>query len=123
MEPVDLSVGGSGSVSADLGTHLSAKKNYLNTVYSCDTSYKKPKKHVAGIVVDLSASPLSLEDIDGAGVKPMVSWSSKVGSIASSISNLLDVKNMMNTVAEKTSYVESGKDNGMDKATPRKTHT
>ncbi|KAG9303040.1 hypothetical protein G9A89_022129 [Geosiphon pyriformis] len=72
-------------------------------------------------MVDLSADPLSLGDIGGVGIKSVVSWGSKVGSVTSSVNKLLDIKNMVNIVAEETSYVESGEDNNMDKTTLRKT--
>ncbi|KAG9301794.1 hypothetical protein G9A89_003943 [Geosiphon pyriformis] len=86
IEPVGLSTGGFGSVSTD-------------TIYSHNTSYKKPKKSVAGNVIDSSAGPLSLKDISGAGIN-------KVGSITNSVSKISDVKNMANTVAKETSYVK-----------------
>ncbi|KAG9304676.1 hypothetical protein G9A89_021456 [Geosiphon pyriformis] len=114
MELVSLSAGESGSVLAGLGTCLNAKKNCLDTVYSYSASYKKIKKHMASIMVDLSTGPLSLEDIGNAGIKPVVFWGSKVGSIASSINNLLDVENMANMVAKETNYVKSDKDDNMD---------
>ncbi|KAG9285529.1 hypothetical protein G9A89_006517 [Geosiphon pyriformis] len=78
---------------------------------------------VASDVVDLSAGFLSLIDIGNASVKPVVPWKSKVGSVSSSVSGLLDVKNMENTVTKETSYAEFGKDNNMDKTTPKKTCT
>ncbi|KAG9305883.1 hypothetical protein G9A89_016535 [Geosiphon pyriformis] len=123
MEPVGSSAGGSGSVLAGLGTHLNAKKNRLDTVYSHSASYKKPKKSVAGNVIDLSAGPLSLEDIGDASIKPAVFWGNEVGSITSSVGNSSDVENMANMVAKETSYVESGEDNNMNKTIPRKTRT
>ncbi|KAG9291921.1 hypothetical protein G9A89_004859 [Geosiphon pyriformis] len=92
-------------------------------VYSRDASYKKPKKPVAGVVVDSSAGPLGLENLGGAGVKSGISWGSKVGSVTSSVSDLSDIENMMNTIAEKTSCAESGEDDNMDKTTLRKTRT
>ncbi|KAG9301990.1 hypothetical protein G9A89_021034 [Geosiphon pyriformis] len=123
IELVGSSAGSSGSVSAGLGTHQSAKKKCVDTVYFQSASYKKPKKSVAGNLVNLSAGSLSLEDIGGVGAKSVESWSSEVGSVASSVSGLLDVKNMANTVAEKTSYAESDENNSMDKNMPRKTRT
>ncbi|KAG9307765.1 hypothetical protein G9A89_023330 [Geosiphon pyriformis] len=123
MKPVGSSAKASDSVSAGLRTCLNAKKNCLNTVYFCDMSYKKPKKHVAGIIVNLSTGLLSLEDISSNGIKFVVFWDSKVGSIANSISNLSDVKNMVNTVVEETSYAKSDEDDDINKVTPRKTHT
>ncbi|KAG9295433.1 hypothetical protein G9A89_013462 [Geosiphon pyriformis] len=123
MELVSSSADVSGLVLANLGTHPNAKKNCLNTIYSCGVSYKKMKKHVADIMVDLSADPLSLEEVGNVGVKPVVSWGSEVSSVAGSMSNLLDAENMVNMVAKKTSYTELGKDDGMDETTSRKTHT
>ncbi|KAG9307190.1 hypothetical protein G9A89_017018 [Geosiphon pyriformis] len=96
MDLVDASAGGSGANLAEVGT--------------CD-------------VVNLSTGPLSLVDIGNVGFKPVVSWKSKVGSISSSVSSLLDVENMENTVAEKTGYAESSRDNNMDKTMLRKTCT
>ncbi|KAG9284279.1 hypothetical protein G9A89_002089 [Geosiphon pyriformis] len=72
-------------------------------------------------MVDSFTGPLNIEDIGGVSVKPVVSWKSKVGSVFSSISSLLDVKNMANTVAKETSYAESGNNNNMNEAIPRKT--
>ncbi|KAG9292912.1 hypothetical protein G9A89_016274 [Geosiphon pyriformis] len=121
MEPIGSSAGGFGSVSAGLGTCQSAKKKHVDMVYSWSASYKKPKKPAAGNVVNSSTRLLSLEDIGGAGAKPVVSWGSEVGSVTSSVSGLSDVENMVTTMAEETSYAESGEDNGMDENTPRKT--
>ncbi|KAG9300291.1 hypothetical protein G9A89_011364 [Geosiphon pyriformis] len=123
MEPVGSSAGGSGLVSAGLETCQSVKKKCVDTVYSQSASYKKPKKPAAGNVVNSSAESLSLEDIGGAGAKPVESWGSEIGSVASSVSGLSDVKNMANMVAKETSYVESDENDGMDENTPRKTRT
>ncbi|KAG9304919.1 hypothetical protein G9A89_010781 [Geosiphon pyriformis] len=123
MELVGSFAGGSGSVSAGLRTRQSAKKKRVDTVYSRNAFYKKPKKPAAGNVVNSSAGSLSLEDIDGASTKPVVFWGSEVGSVASSVSGLLDVEDMANMVAEETCYVESGEDDGMNETMPRKTCT
>ncbi|KAG9304580.1 hypothetical protein G9A89_020144 [Geosiphon pyriformis] len=123
MEPVGSFADGTGSVLAGLGIHLNAKKNRLDTVYFYGASYKKPKKSVAGDMVNLFAGPLSLEDISSAGIKPVVSWSSEVGSVTSSVGKISDVENMTNTVAEETSYMKLDEDDDMNKTTPRKTHT
>ncbi|KAG9287363.1 hypothetical protein G9A89_023735 [Geosiphon pyriformis] len=120
---VGSSAGGSGSVLAGLKTRQNAKKKCIDMVYSWNASYKKPKKPTASNVVDSSARSLSLEDIGGASTKPVVSWGSEIGSVASSVSGLLDVEDMANTVAEETCYVESGENVGMDKTTLRKTCT
>ncbi|KAG9305914.1 hypothetical protein G9A89_016567 [Geosiphon pyriformis] len=123
MELVGSSAGGSGSVSAGLGTRQSAKKKCINTVYSWNTSYKKPKKSAASNVVDSSAKLLSLEDIGSAGAKPVVFWDSEVGSVSGSVSCLSNVKNMANMVANETSYAESDENNGINKNMLRKTRT
>ncbi|KAG9291934.1 hypothetical protein G9A89_004872 [Geosiphon pyriformis] len=81
-------------------------EDFPNTVYSRDVSYKKPKKHIVSVVVNSSIGPLSLEDIGSNGIKPAVFWGSEVDSIASNISNLSDVENMMNMVAKEISYAE-----------------
>ncbi|KAG9307418.1 hypothetical protein G9A89_017247 [Geosiphon pyriformis] len=76
-------------------------------------------------MVDLSASPLCLEELGGPGIEPVASWVSDVDSIASSIGNLSDLENLKNTVVEETSYVDSGASNNkdMDETTPRKSQT
>ncbi|KAG9304055.1 hypothetical protein G9A89_005965 [Geosiphon pyriformis] len=117
------SAGGSGLILAGLGTHQSAKSKHVNMMYSQGLSYKKPKKPVAGVVVNSSANTLGLENLGGAGIKPGISWGSKVDSITSSISDLSDIENMANTIAEKTNYTESDKDDNMDETMPRKTCT
>ncbi|KAG9304264.1 hypothetical protein G9A89_019826 [Geosiphon pyriformis] len=123
MELVGFFAGSSGSISAGLGTCQSTKSKRVDTVYSRGVSYKKPKKPVIGVVIDLSAGPLDLENLGGAGVKPGISWGSKVNSVTSSISDLSNIENMANTIAEETSYAESGRDDNMDKTMPRKTRT
>ncbi|KAG9306568.1 hypothetical protein G9A89_004765 [Geosiphon pyriformis] len=123
MKPIGLFAGGSGSVLAGLGTCLNTKKNCLDTVYSYNASYKKTRKTIAGNVVDLSVDSLSLGDIGGVGIEPVMSWGSKVNSVTDSVSKLLNVKNMVNMVAEETSYAESDENNDIDETTSRKTHT
>ncbi|KAG9296925.1 hypothetical protein G9A89_006880 [Geosiphon pyriformis] len=80
IEPVGLFADGSGLISAGLETPS---------------------------VINLFAGSLSLENVASTSEKLTVSWDSEMGSKASSISGLLDVKNMRNTVAEKMSYVNS----------------
>ncbi|KAG9297310.1 hypothetical protein G9A89_001999 [Geosiphon pyriformis] len=99
MEPVSLSTGGSGSELTGLGTP------------------------VTGGVVDLSAGPLSAALLYLGDEEYKVSWGSEVKNNKSSISGVLDVKNMTNTIAKETSYAESGEDNEMNKTMPRKTWT
>ncbi|KAG9303048.1 hypothetical protein G9A89_022137 [Geosiphon pyriformis] len=124
MEPTGSSAGDSGSVLTDLRICSSVKSKHLASVHSCGVSYKKSKKPAAvGGVINTSTGPLSLEDLGEASTKPVVSWDSDVSSIVSSMSGLSNTENMMNLVAEKTSYIESGKDNDMDEAMPKKTCT
>ncbi|KAG9292126.1 hypothetical protein G9A89_005270 [Geosiphon pyriformis] len=122
MDPVSTSAGGFGADLTGLGTQSNGKKKaHVNSMYSHSLLFKKPKMSVVNNVVDLFAGSLSLKDIGGANVKPVVSWGSKIGSIFNSVSSFLDVKNIENTVAEETSYAESSKNNNMDKAMPKKT--
>ncbi|KAG9288918.1 hypothetical protein G9A89_019540 [Geosiphon pyriformis] len=116
IEPMSSSAGGSGLILAGLRTHQSAKNKHVNMVYSHSAFYKKPKKPVAGDVIDSSAGPLSMENISNVGIN-------EIGSVVGSVSDFLDVENMANTVAEETSYMESGEDNNMNNATLRKTCT
>ncbi|KAG9299160.1 hypothetical protein G9A89_013808 [Geosiphon pyriformis] len=114
--PVSTSADNSGTGLAGLGTWSSGKKKaHVDSVYFYGPLFKKPKMSVASEVVNLSAGSLSLEDIGSAG--------SKVGSVSSSISSFLDVKNIENMVAEETSYTESGENNNIDEVIPKKTHT
>ncbi|KAG9299352.1 hypothetical protein G9A89_014000 [Geosiphon pyriformis] len=71
---MDTSADSSGIGLAGLGIQSSHKKKaHVNSVYSHGLLFKKPKILVADDVVDLSAGPLSLEDISSAGIKPVVS--------------------------------------------------
>ncbi|KAG9303322.1 hypothetical protein G9A89_013648 [Geosiphon pyriformis] len=119
--------GGSGSTSAGLRTWPNAKKKRVNSVYSCSASYKKPKNPKVNIeVVDLSAGPLGLANIGDANSKFLRSWDSKIESEASSMSSLLDLENIKNTITKETSYANSDTSvvNNMENdTTPRKTCT
>ncbi|KAG9307508.1 hypothetical protein G9A89_017338 [Geosiphon pyriformis] len=123
MEPVDLSAGGSGSGLAGLRTRQNVKNKRIDTVYSHGVSYKKPKKPAAGILVELSAGLLCLEDLAGNDGNLVTSWGSKMDSVSGSVSSLSDVKNLENMIAEETSYVDSDEDDKMNETTPRKTCT
>ncbi|KAG9293925.1 hypothetical protein G9A89_019263 [Geosiphon pyriformis] len=121
---IGSSAGGLGSVSTGLEICSGVKSKRLANAHSHGASYKKPKKPAAvGSVVNMSAGSISLEDLGEAGAKPVVFWGSNVGNVASNVSGLSNVENITNLVAEETSYAESGEDDGMDKNTPRKTHT
>ncbi|KAG9291174.1 hypothetical protein G9A89_013046 [Geosiphon pyriformis] len=123
MNPMGTSVGGSGIGLAGLGTQSNDKKKAcIDSMYFYGPLFKKLKMSVAGKVVDSSAGSLSLKNISDASIKFVVFWDSKVGSVSSSVSSFLNVKNMKNTVVEETSYAKSSKDNNMNEATPRKTH-
>ncbi|KAG9302304.1 hypothetical protein G9A89_008795 [Geosiphon pyriformis] len=106
-----------------LETCSNTKKKHVKSVYFHIALYKKPKKPDANdVLVDLSIGFLVLEDIDIFSNKPTVFWRSEVGSVASSMSGFLDVENIMNTVAKKTSYAKSDENNNMNDVTLRKTH-
>ncbi|KAG9285632.1 hypothetical protein G9A89_009272 [Geosiphon pyriformis] len=69
--------------------------------------YKKPKKSVVGSeVVELSAGPLDVGDIEVDGFGPVRSWGSEINNETSSISGISDVENIKNTFAEETSYAD-----------------
>ncbi|KAG9296804.1 hypothetical protein G9A89_002201 [Geosiphon pyriformis] len=129
MEPVGSSAGGSGSGSAGLGIRSGNKKKKarVESVYSRSPSYKKPKKpEITGGVVDSSAGPISVDLLQAAEDCRKKSWGSEVDSEETSVSEISDVENMKNTIAEETSYADSNNsemDDAMDDATPRKTRT
>ncbi|KAG9302174.1 hypothetical protein G9A89_020608 [Geosiphon pyriformis] len=105
MELVSSSAGGSGFGSTGLEIQSGVKK--------------KVKPDVAGGVVDLFAGPLPTTLLYLGDKKHKVSWRSE--NDKSSISGVLDVENMVNTIAEKMSYAKLGKNDNMDIATLRKT--
>ncbi|KAG9300593.1 hypothetical protein G9A89_005193 [Geosiphon pyriformis] len=123
MEPASLSAGGSGSGLTGLGTQFGTKKKVqVESVYFRGLSYKKPRKpEIAGGVVDLFAGFLPAALLHSGDEECKVSWESKVENDESSMSEVSDVENMANTIAEETSYTEFGDDDKMNKATPRKT--
>ncbi|KAG9299173.1 hypothetical protein G9A89_013821 [Geosiphon pyriformis] len=76
-------------------------------------------------MVNLSAGPLGLANVGNVNGKFLKSWGSKMKSKTSSISSLLDLKNMKNTVAKKTSYADLDVfvvDDIKNNTTPRKMH-
>ncbi|KAG9304021.1 hypothetical protein G9A89_005931 [Geosiphon pyriformis] len=100
MKPVGFAAGGSGSVSAGLGTRSGVKNKHSVGLHSRGASYKKPKKPV---VVD-----------------------SEVNSEVDSVSGVSDLDNVENVIAEKTCYAESdvsGLDNDINNVMPKKTRT
>ncbi|KAG9304508.1 hypothetical protein G9A89_020072 [Geosiphon pyriformis] len=125
IEPVNLSTDSSGSGSTGLETWSGTKKKArVESVYSRGLSYKKPRKpEITGGVVDLSAGPLSAALLHLDNEKHKVSWGSEVENNKSSMSGVLDIENMANTIAKETSYTESDEDDKMNKAMLRKTQT
>ncbi|KAG9290133.1 hypothetical protein G9A89_010439 [Geosiphon pyriformis] len=126
MEPVGFAVGGSESISAGLGTRSGVKNKCSVGPQSRSASYKKPKKLVA--VDGLVESPAGVSNImDESGDKPNIghSWTSEINSEVDSVSDILDLDNLENVIAEETNYAESdaGLDDNINNATPRKTHT
>ncbi|KAG9298233.1 hypothetical protein G9A89_002721 [Geosiphon pyriformis] len=93
-------------------------------VYFRGPSYKELRKsEVAGRVVDLSAGLLPAALLHLGDEECKISWRSEVENDESSMSEVLDVENMANTIAKETSYTESGEDNEINETTPRKTRT
>ncbi|KAG9301392.1 hypothetical protein G9A89_018064 [Geosiphon pyriformis] len=127
MEPVGIAAGGSGSVSAGLGTQSGVKNKRSVGSQSRGASYKKPKKPVA--VDGLVESSAGVSNVmNESGDRPNIrrSWASEVNSEVDSISGVSDLDNLENVIAEETSYAESdvsGLDDDMNDATPRKTRT
>ncbi|KAG9286594.1 hypothetical protein G9A89_005362 [Geosiphon pyriformis] len=109
IELVSLSASGSGSRLTGLGTQSGTKK--------------KAKPEVTGGVVDLSAGPLSAALLHLDDEEHKIFWGSKVENDESSVSGVSDVENIVNTIVEETSYAESGEDNKINEATPKKTRT
>ncbi|KAG9305026.1 hypothetical protein G9A89_007429 [Geosiphon pyriformis] len=117
IKPVDTSVGNSGSGLAGLGTCPNTKKKQVESIYSRSASFKNPKKpEMGGALVDLSVGSLNIVDVDMFGIN-------NISSIANSVCSLLDVKNMVNTIAEETSYIKLGNDKEIDETMLKKTCT
>ncbi|KAG9307739.1 hypothetical protein G9A89_023304 [Geosiphon pyriformis] len=131
IEPVDTFAGGSGSVSAGLKFHSGNKNNkkkvHVDSVYSYGLSFKKPKRlEASGTIVDSLAGPLFTEILQATNIRHNKSWNSKIKSKKNSVSGILDVKNLKNTVTEKMSYVDSNTskmDDMMNNATLKKMQT
>ncbi|KAG9298726.1 hypothetical protein G9A89_012794 [Geosiphon pyriformis] len=113
MKQLSLSASGSGSVSAGLGSWSGEKKKaHVKSIYSYSFLFKKPKKpKTSGVVVDLSARSLSANTFE-------------MDSEKNSVSEVLNMKNIKNTVTEEMSYIDfntSEMDNMIDDTTLRKT--
>ncbi|KAG9302589.1 hypothetical protein G9A89_007293 [Geosiphon pyriformis] len=125
IEPAGFSAGGFGSGLIGLESWSDNKKKaQVESVYFRSSSYKKAKKpEVVVGIVDLLAGPLSTVLLHLGVDNQKVSWGSKVKNEESSISKMLDIENLRNTVAEKMSYVDfnvSETDDIMDNATSKK---
>ncbi|KAG9297125.1 hypothetical protein G9A89_019406 [Geosiphon pyriformis] len=126
IEPVGFAAGGSGFVSAGLGTRSGVKNKRSVGPQSRGASYKKLKKPVVvGGLVESFAGVLNVMDESGDRLNIERSWASEVNSEVDSVSGVLDLDNLENIVAEETSYAESdaGLDDNMNNAMLRKTHT
>ncbi|KAG9304495.1 hypothetical protein G9A89_020059, partial [Geosiphon pyriformis] len=114
---------------AGLGFWSGSKKikACVESVYLHGPSYKKMKlPNVSSGVVDLSAGPLSVGMLHSDSIKLQRSWSSEVDSEEMGVSEVSNVKDLENTVAEEISYVDpnTSETNEMeDDATLRKTST
>ncbi|KAG9285597.1 hypothetical protein G9A89_009237 [Geosiphon pyriformis] len=77
-------------------------------------------------MVKMFTGSLFLVDIIADGNKPARSWGSEVNSETNSISGILNLENMKNTIIEKTSYANSNAlevNNTMNDVTFKKPHT
>ncbi|KAG9283969.1 hypothetical protein G9A89_005476 [Geosiphon pyriformis] len=96
-------------------------------MYSHGSSYKKSKNSgLLGGVVDSLTGLIPNDVLQAGDLEHKVSWNSKVESENASISEVSDLENITNIVAEETSYVSSDNseaDNMVDNITPKKTQT
>ncbi|KAG9303588.1 hypothetical protein G9A89_018484 [Geosiphon pyriformis] len=117
MKSVGSSAGGFGTGLIELEFHVCVHNSL----------YKKSKKSgIIGFVVNSLAGPLFEHVLQTDCNERKVSWGSKVESEDISISEVSDVENINNMVAEKTSYVNFNAfetDNMVDNVTSRKIQT
>ncbi|KAG9303572.1 hypothetical protein G9A89_018468 [Geosiphon pyriformis] len=128
MDPAGSSAGVSGSISTGLGSRSGSKKKArVESVYSRGASFKKVRKPVvSGTVVDSPAGLLYADPLLADGGERKASWGSEVENESNNISEVSDLEDMENLVAEETSFIDSnasGNDDLMDDVTPRKTRT
>ncbi|KAG9287392.1 hypothetical protein G9A89_023764 [Geosiphon pyriformis] len=128
MDPAGSSAGVSGSILTGLGSRSGSKKKArVESVYSRGASFKKVRKPVvSGTVVDSPAGLLYTDSLLADGGERKESWGSEVENESNNISEVSDLEDIENLVAEKTSYIDSnafGNDNLMDDVTPKKTRT
>ncbi|KAG9297129.1 hypothetical protein G9A89_019410 [Geosiphon pyriformis] len=128
MDPAGSSAGVSGSISTGLESRSGSKKKArVESVYSRGASFKKVRKPVvSGTVVNSSAGLLYADPLLADGGERKASWGSEVENESNNISEVSDLEDMENLVAEETSYIDSnasGNDDLMDDVTLRKTKT
>ncbi|KAG9288627.1 hypothetical protein G9A89_006728 [Geosiphon pyriformis] len=128
MDPAGSSAGVSDLISTRLESWSgSKKKTRIKSIYFYGASFKKVRKPVvSGTVVDSSAGLLYADLLLADGGKCKASWDSKVENESNNISEVSNLEDMENLVAEETSYINSntfGNNDLMDDTTPRKTRT
>ncbi|KAG9286647.1 hypothetical protein G9A89_012197 [Geosiphon pyriformis] len=128
MDPAGSSAGVSGSILTGLGFRSGSKKKArVESVYSRGASFKKVRKPVvSGTMIDSSAGLLYADLLLADGSEHKASWGSEVENKSNNVSEVSDLEDMENLVAEETSYIDSnasGNDDLMDDVTPRKTRT
>ncbi|KAG9304316.1 hypothetical protein G9A89_019878 [Geosiphon pyriformis] len=110
MDSVGSSAGASSSSSAGLESQSDSKKIkvHVESIYSCNSLYKKTKlPGVSGGVMDSLDSLISVDMLHSDGVGLQRSWGSKVDSEEAGVSKVSDAKNLESAVAEKTNYMNS----------------
>ncbi|KAG9305046.1 hypothetical protein G9A89_007449 [Geosiphon pyriformis] len=128
MDPAGSSAGVSGSISTGLGSRSGSKKKArVESIYSRGASFKKVRKPVmSGTMVDSPAGLLYADPLLADGGKRKAFWGSEVENENNNVSEVSDLEDMENLVAEETSYIDfnaSGNDDLMDDVTPKKTRT
>ncbi|KAG9295597.1 hypothetical protein G9A89_000962 [Geosiphon pyriformis] len=126
IKQIGLSVSNFGSVLAGLETQSSnKKKTHIESIYSHSPSFKKTKKpKTSNVMVNLLAGSLSVNILQAIGVKCTRSWDNEIDSKKNSISKVLDVENIKNTIAKEMSYIDSNAseiDDIIDDTTSKKT--
>ncbi|KAG9293192.1 hypothetical protein G9A89_010529 [Geosiphon pyriformis] len=108
MEPASSFADGSGSGLTGLETWSGIRsKKHVEGVHSCGASYKKPRKpEVTERMVDSSAGSLSIGILGADRIERKKSWGSNVESNSNSVSEISDMENLKNMVAEEMSYVD-----------------
>ncbi|KAG9300324.1 hypothetical protein G9A89_011397 [Geosiphon pyriformis] len=113
---------------AGLGTQTSTKKKVcVENIYFCEPLYKKLKNlGVTDGMINLLTGPISVNSLHTDNEEHKVSWSSKVERENTSVSEVFDIENMKNTIAEKVSYMNFNTfetNDIMNNTTPKKMRT